>query len=837
MNVLQKCCFRSLRENRKRTLVTVVGVILATALITGVACLATSFRASLIAYEREQNGDWHYRFSGVEPDNLKYFQENRHLERIVLKQPLGYAMLEGSQNPDKPYVYLCAVGADAGSAFGLRLTEGRMPENGSELVISRHILYNGMVDLQVGDRITLAAGPRISEGFSLGQNNVYLYEEEKLEVGESRTYTVVGVVERPNYNVEDRIAPGYSVFTYLEDPMEAESLEVYASYTDWGLKHAEQVTAGLKDLADSVENNYYLLKWLLLTFSSRSMTMMYAMAAVAVLIIIVTGVFCIRNSFMISLTEKMKLYGRLASVGTTARQQRKIVYYEAVFLGAVGIPLGILSGILASVILVRCVSGLMEDAMDIPLVFGISWMAVLLSALLACVTIFFSAWKSARRAAKISPISAIRANTTVKIRRRELRCPRWVAGLFGIGGKVAYKNLRRARVKYRATVVSIVVGVAVFIGMTTFMQAVRHISDVYYEDMQYQLRVTCYDSDGYGKLLAVTGMEGVEEAELVRSGSLSVPWESLPLTEDYLELYYNEERAKESIRVFSLGEEGYARYCRRAGVFPEGEQAIVLAQYEYISCDEEDIRHEASGDVAHFKPGDVIAGEGEARLSVTVAAQTDVKPLFMNQTIYDGIVLIVSESWMDENWDKLRVGERKTVETVIKCKDAFQLEQDVRGNMEMVNYSIANYEESHRSEKSTQLLISIFLYGFITVVALIGVTNIFNTVTTNLELRTPEFAMLRAVGMTGREFRRMIWLESLFYGGKALAVGIPLGVVISYCFHLAMKQGIETAFLFPWSGILIAAAAVMILLYGIMRYSMGKIRKKNIVETINSENL
>ncbi|MCM1120892.1 MAG: ABC transporter permease [bacterium] len=836
MNVLQKCCSRSLRENRKRTLVTIVGVILATALITGVACLATSFRASMVAYEKKQNGDWHYCFQGVKPENLKYFQENHHLERVVLKQPMGYAVLEGSQNQDKPYVYLCAVGEDASSTFGLQLTQGRMPENSSELVISRHIQYNGMVGLQIGDSITLELGQRVSEGYPLGQSNVYLYEEETLEIHDSRTYTIVGVIERPNYNVEDRIAPGYSVFTCLEDPMEAESLEVYASYTGWGLKHAKQVTEGLETLADSVENNYYLLKWLLFIFSSTSMDMIYAMSVVAMLIIVVTSVFCIHNSFTISLTEKMKLYGRLASVGTTARQQRKIVYYEALFLGGVGIPLGIVSGILSSVILVRCVSSLMEDAIDIPLVFGISWMAVILSVLLACVTIFLSAWRSARRAAKISPISAIRANATVKIRSRELRCPRWISGLFGIGGKVAYKNLRRARVKYRATVVSIVVGVAVFIGMTTFMQSVRHISDVYYEDMQYQLRITCYDSDGYNKLLTVTQMDGVEEAELIRTGYLSVPCENLPLTEDYRELYHNEDSTEESIRVFSLGAEGYARYCSRVGVSPEQNQAIVLAQYEYISYDEKDIRHEANGYAAYFNEGDLITGEGEA-LSLSVAVQTDIKPVVMNRQIYNGIVLIVSEGWMDENWEKLRVGDRNIVETVIRCEDAFALEEAVRGNMELVNYSIVNYEESHRAEKSTQLLVSIFLYGFITVVALIGITNIFNTITTNLELRAPEFAMLRAVGMTSREFRRMIWLESLFYGCKALAIGIPLGIAVSYCFNLAMKQGIDTAFLFPWSGILIAVTAVMVLLYGTMHYSMGKIRRKNIVETIRSENL
>lgn len=840
MNVLQKCCFRSLKENRKRTLVTIVGVILATALITGVACLATSFRASMVAYEKKENGNWHYCFLGVKPENLKYFEQNRHLEHLVLKQPLGYAVLEGSQNPDKPYVYLCAVDEDALDAYGLELVQGRMPENASELVISRHIRYNGMVDLQVGDTITLDVGPRVSEGHSLKQNNGYLYDEETLMVNETHTYTIVGIIERPNYNVEDRIAPGYSVYTCLEDPMAAESLEVYVSYTDWGLRHIDQVNAGLKGLADSVEDNYYLLKWLLFIFSSTSMNMLYAMAAVALAIIIVTAIFCIRNSFTISLTEKMKLYGRLASVGTTAKQQRKIVYYEAALLGLVGIPLGILSGILASVILVRSVSGLMEDAMDIPLVFGISWTAVALSVLLASVTIFFSSRQSARRAARISPISAIRANATVKIRRRELRCPRWIPRLFGIGGKVAYKNLRRARVKYRTTVISIVVGVAVFIGMTTFMYTVQHLSGVYYEDMQYQIRVTCYDSDSYEKLLAVAQLEGVEEAEVVRTGYFTVSSQSLPLTEDYYQIFYQDkDKSEEHVRIFSLGEEAYARYCGRARVSADPNEAIVLAEYEIISYDDEGVRHEVRGDAAHFRPGDVIAGEGETPLSVTVSAQTDVKPMFMNQNIYNSIVLIVSDSWMDSNREALCKYNKFGVvtEVCIRCGNATQIEADVRGSMNLVNYTITNYEESYRAVRSERILISVFLYGFLTVVALIGITNIFNTITTNMELRAPEFAMLRAVGMTGREFRRMIWLESLFYGGKALFFGIPMGIGVSYCFHLAMKQGIDMAYRLPWSGILISSGAVAVLLYGTMRYSMGKIRKKNIVETIQNENL
>lgn len=838
MNVLQKCCFRSLKENRKRTLVTIVGIILATALITGVACLAVSFRASMIAYEKEKTGDYHYCFSGVKGENLKYFENNQNLEKIGLREALGYAVLEGSRNPDKPYLYLSAVDETAMGALALQLSEGRMPENASELVISGHIRSNALVDLQIGDEINLKLGQRISEGFPLQQENPYAYAEEELSVRESRSYTIVGIIERPNGEVEQRYAPGYSVFTYLEDPLAAESLDVYATYTDWALRHAQQVSGGMQELADSVADNYYLLKWVHFSFSSPTMNMLYAVAAVAVLVIMVTGVFCIRNSFAISMTEKMKLYGRLASVGTTAKQQRKIVYYEAILLGAAGIPLGILGGILASVILVRSVSGLMESALEVPLVFGISRAAVILAAVLAAFTIFFSARQSAKRAARVSSISAIRANDTVKIGRREMRCPFWVGKFFGIGGQVAYKNLRRARVKYRTTVISIVVSVAVFIGMTSLIGLIGYSSELYYRNRQYQLRATCFDEDGYEKMRQAAELEGVQEAEVVRFGRFTVRAESLPLTETYRNIFTQEEQGLEKVRVYSLGEEAYDRYCQRAGVSgtEAREQAIVLAEYELVTFGDRDQMQVQSGDAAHFQPGDLLESQ-DGKISITLLTQTKVKPFFMNNQIFSGVVLIVSDSWMDSHWDVLDRDYKSMTDVYLKCDSAGKIEEIMRRDLNLINFTIANYEAQYQSDRSMHLLLSVFLYGFITVVALIGITNIFNTITTNMELRAPEFAMLRAIGMTGREFRRMIRLESLFYGGKALLIGIPLGILIAWCFNRAMGQGIVKAFSVPWNGIGIAIAAVAMLLFGTMHYSMEKINRKNIVETIRNENL
>ena len=146
-------------------------------------------------------------------------------------------------------------------------------------------------------------------------------------------------------------------------------------------------------------------------------------------------------------------------------------------------------------------------------------------------------------------------------------------------------------------------------------------------------------------------------------------------------------------------------------------------------------------------------------------------------------------------------------------------------------------EESIRAENAIVLVVSIFLYGFIGVITLIGITNIFNTITTNMNLRKKEFAMLKSIGMTKKEFNRMIRLESIFYGVKSLIIGIPIGLVLSYGMYNMFKNSMEMEYVLPYKAIIVAIVFVAVVIGIIMRYSMSKINKQNIIETIRNDNI
>ena len=149
---------------------------------------------------------------------------------------------------------------------------------------------------------------------------------------------------------------------------------------------------------------------------------------------------------------------------------------------------------------------------------------------------------------------------------------------------------------------------------------------------------------------------------------------------------------------------------------------------------------------------------------------------------------------------------------------------------------VEDIESEMKTVRNTILLFEILIYGFIAVVSLIGVTNIFNTITTNIALRAKEFAVLKSIGMTNKEFNRMIRLESAMYTTRALLIGLPLGLLMSYGIsRLFSEAALDLGWIIPWVAIVICIVVVALLVAVIMRYSVRKIKKQNIIETIRKE--
>lgn len=934
MNLMKKLTLKNLKLNRKRTIVTIVGIILATALLSALVTLVSSFQYSMIEYQKQKGGDFHVKFSGVKMSELSEFKNNRNIESTFETMGMGFAKLNGCKNEDKPYAYVMATD-EAGFEKGcFNLIEGRMAKNEDEIVIPRHLKTNGRIDIKVGDEITLDVGKRYDSNTEsvIGENCAYEHEAETLTDTVTKRYKVVGIMERPGYGMEDYSAAGYTFVTYsdelaaIDNGTKSEAsqadttLTVYSRYTQKALRNKDAVTADiigvdeklfekannssvemsaeesdrfLKEMENAKYDIYingFLISYECVFPIDGTFKALFTVATVVALIIILTSVYCIKNSFNISITEKIRQYGMLASVGATRRQIKSSVKTEAAMLGVVGIPVGTMSGILASLILVKVVNALSAGWLNFALSFHTSLPALILAVILSIATIYFSAIGSARRAAKVTPLEAIRNTKEIKIKSAKLKTPAIIGRIWGIGGVISYKNIKRNNKKYRTTVTSIVICSVTFIVISYFMSMAFSVVGMSYASVDYNIGInmSCKKDLDIEKLSElVSGIEGAEDY-LVGAGyyfDVDKPEYTKEYGEYCGQLYDDSEDVSQEFLITVLNDKSYDKYASDAGIKNADTGAILVNKCTFDVYNEKSSKYvKEEMELYKYKAGDTIrcgynvyedaadddnAVEGDTEsgtednsgyvdeetinngvrktVDVTIAGVTDKVPtcyngygntslLFMNQKGFESL-------WADGKSNELKPGHASysayvVAENADEYQDTFEKETEENPEYSQISFYVSNMDKQMRDEKSLFTLLGVFAYGLIVVIALIGITNIINTLSTGMELRSREFATLRSIGMTDKQFAGMVRLESVFISVKALVIGVPLGILISYLLCVMMnRMGGAIIYKPPYKAIILCIVVVIMLIYAIMKLSMTKLRHNNIIETIKNENL
>lgn len=900
MKVLNNLSVKDLKLNKKRSAVIIIGIILSTALICGVAGIVTSFQHTLLKYETERDGDYHATFCNVPKDEVKYIEENRNVKKCYLSEDLGFANFTEGSNKEKPYLNVISMNDGYLKNMGVNLSEGRLPENETEVVISRHIITNGKVDYKIGDTITLDIGTRqLTDGTKLKQDDSYSKNgidengktiQEEIVNTNKKTYKIVGIVERPSSTIEPYSAPGYTIITKMQSIHE--NVNVSVVYTD--VFKYQEFTESINQMVKSNDTNKELKEFAglnnakysdykyevqlhtdLLRFeganlSDNSMKMIYYLAGIVIVIILVSSVFVIRNGFAISITERIKQYGMLSSIGATKKQIRKSVYFEGFVLGIIGIPLGILSGIFAIFFVLKLVNYILMEYIDgTELIYNISWIAIVASALISAITIWLSCKSSAKKASKITPIDAIRSSEDIKLKAKKMKCPKIITKIFKMGGEIAYKNLKRSRKKYRTTVISIIVSIVTFITISSFIDYGFKMSNVYYTEIGYNLSVAIENDktnvkSQYEKLENISKLEGIEGYTILRTRKLELQNDDnqsefgkkvkqMQNQDDYYDVddvkttLNNKKTKKDNLNIIALGKEEYQKFISKINKkYDECSKGAILIDNctAYVKENENDKNFKKEqGNLYTWNKGDTVTGniyekedENPKEESIKIIEKTNERPMGLEYQYGSQAYLVVSDEYIE------KIGYESIQGLMIKANDSNKVEDEINkyaANLKIPanSISIYNQDEMIKANNAIVLVISIFLYGFIAVITAIGITNIFNTITTNMNLRKKEFAMLKSIGMTKKEFNRMIRLESIFYGMKSLLIGLPIGIIISYFICKAFSTEITMAYVLPFKAIIISIIFVALVIGIIMRYSMSKINKQNIIETIRNDNI
>ncbi|WP_440897532.1 ABC transporter permease [Amphibacillus sp. Q70] len=879
MNIINKLTWRHLKENKRRTLVTIIGVVISVAMLTAVSTLAVSFMSLLQRQHIADEGEWHVLYKDVDEEQLAAIHADKNTESVILSRDAGYSDLEESENSFKPYLFLREYNEAGFQQFPIELIEGKMPTNESELLISEHITTDGGIEYEIGDTITLELGERKVDDEEMNQNTIdqsYPLQKRPLseasdsngdtvatelteEVSESiintisKDFTIVGIMERPEW--EPISAPGYTVLTHLPEYYFAVENETINVSVVWD-KISRSAVENAEQLGDSLNIEDYSLNSNLLRYygvisNEFLRTTFYSLVGILMAVIMIGSMSLIYNAFAISVSERSRYLGMLSSVGATKKQKRNSVFFEGAIIGLISIPLGVISGLVGIGITFHFINSLLQDLLEITeeLTIVVTPLSIVMACLVSLLTIFMSTYIPARRASRVSAIDAIRQTMDIKMTRKKVKTSRLVRKLFGIEAEFGLKNLKRNKRRYFATVFSLVISIVLFLTVSYFTDQLKQSSNYFVDDFNHDIEITSWISDGGEHqfsdsfIRSITSMDEVTEYSFIQAVDLKTALSENQVP-DQLNEFVEDGEYESPINLYVLDKESLQQYAEEIGIndtqLTEEDKMTGIIINKAMAIGEKRGESEAvqmsPGESLEVVYEDYWQGEKETVLGdIEIVALTDKLPLGVQLRHQGQLSMIVSPETFAQLNGNDQISEA-TYGLYLTSSEPLVIHEKL---IELVdnNMHITNYHKIRQEEEQIVLLMSVFIYGFITLITAISVANIFNTISTSISLRKTEFAMLKSVGMTPKGFNKMINYESIFYGIKSLLYGLPISVAVMYAIYEAMMLSFDYPFRLPWLSMLYVVIAVFLIVSSAMLYSGSKVKKENIIEALKQENI
>lgn len=858
MNILNKLTQKHLIMNKKRTIVTIVGIILSTALMVGIGLLLSTFRESMIQEVIMERGDYNARIDDISKSNLAIIDNNSNVKSYITRNYLGYDRIP----TDETISYFKLFSVDDAYMSHLTLIEGRLPKNSQEVVIPKYLYEQYSETLKIGNTLNLSIGDRYYEGKQVPDNAPY-YEGEYINNPKEYKLTIVGVIERDYYEDSE-----IGCFIYTTG-LTSDKMDVFITYkkVNKTYENTESIAKSLGILQgdeyyDRVEYNTSLLA---LHGTSNYSNLINSMAGMLIIMLSLVSIACvivIYNSFAISVMERKKQFGLFSSIGATKRQIKSTVLYEAMIVSLIGIPLGILSAYLGIYVVVLIMNNLLKGMFSVGFHLSTYPLFVIIPIIFMVITIFVSASIPAKRASKISPIEAIRLNDDIKIKSKKVKSPKIIRKLFGIEGDIAYKNMRRNKKKYRITVVSLFISIVLFISFSGYMTYFLASADSYLAipEVDVFVRYDPKNSDpeviksiknnsSVEDYMEYLGVSATTNTDMFDAYTKS--FQNFLVDNDYYQKH--DEPYYKAINFIVLSNESYRKYLNMIG--GKEELPILYNNFNSIVYNTGSRKSYNMNRYNNTNKTITIFSEPTNSLedgSVQYKELFKIDKYYLSNNefvglgIYDDIIteVIIISSDMAEEYQL--IADEPTVQygyTNIHIKapnyknlDKMIEDYDKEGRLSFINY--VNVKEEMKMENNMILAIKILVYGFITLVTLIGVTSVFNTINTSIALRRKEFAVLRSIGLTPSGFNKMLRFESLFFGLKSLFYAIPVSLGVIFLMYLSMRGTVDLGtILIPWKSIFLAVILDFLVIAISMSYATKKVKKDNILDAIREENI
>ncbi len=888
MSILFKVTLASLKKNKTRTAVTIFAILLATSMIAAVTTAVSSGLHLLLQYFAYTDGYWHGMVTDADASVRDAFSQDKAIRQMGYEQQIGYGESLTEPYTFCRYLYLAGVNDSYYDLAFIRLTTGRYPEKSGEILLAEDILRNHEVNYKVGDTITLQVGLRMRDGVPLWQDTPYEDDkEEDFLPQETKTYTIVGFCERPD--IIPYIAGHYG-FTV---PDESRSDSTYTLY--YTLKHPSFIYTFAKqsELPTTLNENILLASGV--SDSPGFYVMLYGLYTILIGLIAFSAISLIHNAFSISVAERTRQFGLLTSIGATKKQLRKMVVWEAFLVSILGIPLGILLGVGGIAALLKLLAPAIRGLIGLPLaiVVHVSLPSLLASSILSLITIGISVWMPSKRAVSMTAVEAIRQNYDIKIKKQTSKTARLAYALFRLPGVLAVKQLTRNPKQHRSIVFSLFTSVLLFVSISSFAEYM--IAYMANSGGQYEFDImtdgtALFGDEADAMLEALLSCEAITDAAYSEFYLDQAKIPKTALTKDYVNLaestesgtllddpdhllvqissiFVDDSSFRELIRSLGLDEDLYFDSQKTVGVLFDYKSSYFREEKQYrnyrVFRNQTDTviigqwNHESFPDYAFIEDfvdenGHVMCRYQSIHDEEKIVPHSENFDYSYSGTLsFDGIT--AERPFYHDRFNNFGPFIVYPISQVASVKEngtsmryySF-LSDDMVASGEAIKKTFAQYgyetphlelnlEKSRNQHMTT--VIRVFMYSFVLLIAFTAAANVFNTISTGMDLRRREFAMLKSLGMSTKGLTQMLCYECLIYGCKSLFYGIPASLLVNHLLYRVLIRGTAAETILPWTAIGIASIGIFLLVIVTTMHGIRKIIKDNPLDSLKNENL
>lgn len=856
MNIVNKLTLRHLKENKGRTVVTTLGICVSVAMITAVFVAVASFINLFGEIELLGGGNKHAVFE-VNQNQLMQLYDDERIDKVGIRTQTENSSFRledrTSDRTGTGDIY-------QGDSVNLEMMftgeyEGTVPQNESEIAVEQSIIEKNNLNWKVGDTVTIPLGYRYYFDAESGEESVLgggtYFGDEQFKQTEAAEFKITAILHNnPATTVMWKIVRGFdSKKLNLEN---GEVVSAYIQLKEVNYKSLDVVKDIIKDydIKDYEINDDYLETKFAIDDNSVLMTNIIPMAMIILAIIMIASVVLIYNAFGMSLSERVRYLGMLASVGATKIQKKASVYYEGFILGAIGIPVGILAGIAGIGITLKVVGkqiistgtilGTSDSDMNMEVVVPL-W-AIIGIILFSVLTIFISSFIPSRKASGVTPVDAIRQREEIKVKYKKLKSPKIVRAIFGYEGELAHKNLKRNGRKSRVITASIALSVILFLSCNYFCSAFTRSIDLEV-DVPYQIQVLVpYESSEsfFRELDNVSDIDNYycinnSYLQLSKAAGESGGYDQSIANKDFLtNTYKNLFDSTSHMYINYIEDEKFNQLCKDNGIdskeyYGDTAKALIMNNISHQNGGDEVFNNKVLG--TNISTGD--NDEVEVNDFIKYDQNNYICGLNPKNTISLYVPLSQYYNIICKDIDTSDLSYMVGVETEQHEKVTEAIE-NILDEQDYGSTYISDFVESFQTMNTLVFVLEVFVYGFIVLITFITVANIINTISTGIAMRRKEFAMLKSVGTTPKGFRKMVSLESVFYGVKALIFSIPISILISYGMNKTLSSNV-IPFEMNWLLYLAVIAVVFVIVGLTMLYAVSKVKDDSIVETLKKE--